>query len=337
MTDSLLRPVTEASQVGEARRLVVWLAQRQGFDETETGKAAIVAGEMASNLVKHASGGELLLRPLEQAGITGLELLALDRGPGMANLAQCLEDGYSTAGGAGNGLGAISRLSALFDIYSLPGAGAAVLAQLWARPLTSSLPYRPLEIGAVSLAKPGQEANGDSWAVDQRPGRALFLVADGLGYGPPAAEASAAAVRLFRANSRLAPEAMLQAIHQALLSTRGAAVAVAEIDTAQEQVHFAGVGNISGAVETNGRYHGMVSHHGIVGYEMHKVQQFSYSLPARALLVMHSDGLQTRWNLDRYPGLAQKHPGLIAGLLYRDFRRDSDDLTVVAARLPAAE
>lgn len=335
MTASLIRRVIENSQVGEARRLAVWLAQRQGFSETETGKVAIVAGEMGSNLVKHATGGELLARPLERAGINGLELLALDRGPGIANLAQCLQDGYSTAGGAGNGLGAISRLSALFDIYSLPGAGTAVLARLWAKPLPAFRPSQPLEIGVVSLAKPGQEANGDDWAVDQRPGRALILVADGLGYGPLAATASGEAVRLFRENSHLDPAAMIQAIHPALLSTRGAAVAVAEIDVAQQLVHFAGVGNISGAIATNGRYRGLVSHHGIVGYEMRKVQQFSYALPAGMPLVLHSDGLLTRWSLDRYPGLAQKHPSLIAGLLYRDFRRETDDLTVIVTRLPA--
>ena len=335
MTNSLKRPIVEASQVGEARRLAVWLAQRQDFGETETGRVAIVAGEMASNLVKHATGGELLARPLERAGINGLELLTLDRGPGIADLGQCLQDGYSTTGSAGNGLGAISRLSALFDIYSLPGVGTAVLARLWAKPLPSSLPFHPLEIGAVSLAKPGQEANGDDWMVTQQPGRALILVADGLGYGPLAAAASGEAARIFRENSHLDPVAMIRAIHPALVSTRGAAVAVAEVDAAQQRVHFAGVGNISGAIATNGHYHGLVSHHGIVGYEMRKVQQFSYALPAGALLVLHSDGLQTRWSLDRYPGLAQKHPSLIAGLLYRDFRRESDDITVIAARVLA--
>lgn len=332
MITSLMCPVVETSQVGEARRLAVWLARRQDFDETDTGRVAIVAGEMASNLVKHATDGKFLVRPLEQVGINGLELLALDRGPGMANVTQCLQDGYSTTGSAGNGLGAISRMSALFDIYSLPGAGTALLAQLWAKPLPSSPPSHPLRIGAVSLAKPGQEVNGDNWAVDQHPGRALILVADGLGHGPLAATASGEAVRLFRENRQLDPATLIQIIHPALLSSRGAAVAVAEVNPAQQQVHFAGVGNISGAIATNGRYQGLVSHHGIVGYEMRKVQQFSYALPAGALLVLHSDGLLTRWNLDRYPGLVQKHPSLIAGLLYRDFRRETDDITVIVAR-----
>lgn len=337
MTDSQVLPVGEKSQAGEARRLAVGLAQQLGFSETEAGRVAIVAGEMAGNIVKHAGEGYLLLRPLEQAGIGGLEILALDQGPGMASPAESLRDGFSTRGGPGIGLGAVTRLSARFDIHSQPGVGTALLAQLWARPLPADLPIPPLEIGVVSLPKAGQQVNGDDWAAALGPSRCLLVVADGLGYGPEAAKAAQAATRLFRANLHLGPEALLKSLHTGLVATRGAAVAVAEIDLAGRAIHFAGVGNISGAVEAGDRYRGMVSHHGIIGHQLNQVQGFTYPLPRQGLLILHSDGLATPWQLERYHGLAQKHPSLVAGVLYRDYHKAADDVTVLVARIQEAE
>ena len=76
----------------------------------------------------------------------------------------------------------------------------------------------------------------------------------------------------------------------------------------------------------------MVSHNGTVGYIMRKVQSIDYPWTDDSLLLMHSDGLATHWNLGRYPGLCQREPSLIAGVLYRDHKRGRDDVTVVVAR-----
>src|SRR5688572_12749729 len=119
MSDVVRLPVTDPSQVGEARRRAAALAQRLGFDDTDAGKVAIVVTEAANNLVKHARDGEILLHPLEQDGTAGLEVLALDKGPGL-DLSRCLRDGFSTGGTPGTGLGAIARLSAVFDVHSSP-------------------------------------------------------------------------------------------------------------------------------------------------------------------------------------------------------------------------
>jgi len=332
LSDTIVLPVTESSQVGEARRLATGLAQGLGFNETEAGKVAILVSEAARNLAKHATGGELLLRALERDGVTGIEVLALDRGPGMANVAECLRDGYSTTGGPGTGLGAIARLSTLFDIHSLPEVGTALLARLWSRPLPRGLQSHPLEIGAVCLPKPGEEVGGDGWAVDQRPGRGLILVADGLGHGSDAARASGEAATIFQKNPHLAPAAMIEAVHTALRHTRGAAVAVAEVDVLHRVVRFAGVGNIAGVILSSGGSRHTVSHYGTVGHEVRKIQEFTYPWPEGALLVIHSDGLASHWSLDPYPGLANRHPSLMAGVLYRDYSRRRDDVTVVAAR-----
>ena len=185
----------------------------------------------------------------------------------------------------------------------------------------------------MSLPKKGETVCGDAWAVAQQDGRTLLLLADGLGHGPLAAAAAAVAVRVFRENLRLGPVDILQIIHQALRSTRGAAVAVADVEPELQVIRYAGVGNIATSILANGASRSMVSHNGTVGHEARKFQEFTYPLPVGALLVMHSDGLASRWALDAYPGLATRDPALVAGVLYRDFQRERDDVTVLVARL----
>jgi hypothetical protein len=187
-------------------------------------------------------------------------------------------------------------------------------------------------LGAVYVPRDGEEVCGDGWAVEQNGPRCLALVADGLGHGRLAAEASRAAVRIFRANAALGTTEILGAIHAALRGTRGAAVAVAEVRLDQQQVRFAGVGNIAGAVIADATGRSMISGNGTAGHEVRKIQEFTYPFPPGALLVVHSDGLTTHWRLEQYAGLETRHPALVAGVLYRDFKRPRDDVTVLAWR-----
>lgn len=327
MPEPVALAVAEVSQVGEARRAAVALAQSLGFDDVQRGKVALVVTETASNLVKHARDGELLLSPLERDEAVGIEVLALDRGPGVADLARCLRDGYSTAATPGSGLGAIVRLSTFTDFYSLRPSGTALVARLW----SSTPPASPLDAAAVNVAKPGEVVCGDAWAVAQDGCRVLLMVADGLGHGPEAALAARTAARIFHENARLDPAAILQVAHAALRGTRGAAVSIASVDLAGRVVRFAGVGNVCGVI-VGGGSRSMVSHNGTVGHEARKFQEFSYPFPKGALVVLHSDGLATRWDLDAYPGLSARDPVLTAGVLYRDFSRGRDDVTVLVAR-----
>jgi serine phosphatase RsbU (regulator of sigma subunit) len=217
-------------------------------------------------------------------------------------------------------------------MYSVPKLGTACLAQLWANSLPVKQPDSDLESGVVCLPKIGEEISGDAWATAQDSGRTLLLVADGLGHGPQAAQASREAVRIFRANLGKSPKEIVEAAHAALRSTRGAALAIAEVDFEQLSVRFAGVGNISGTILAQEKTNSLVSYNGTVGHEVRKIQEFVYPWPKGGLLVMHSDGLGTQWRLDRYPGLVAKHPSLLAGVLYRDFNRGRDDVTVLVVR-----
>jgi anti-sigma regulatory factor (Ser/Thr protein kinase) len=330
----LVLTIADPSQTGEARRRAVAMAGVLGFDESERGKVAIVVTEAATNLLKHASGGELIVGVLERGPRGGLELLALDRGPGMDNVGRCMGDGYSTAGSAGTGLGAMARLSTLVEIQSAPDQGTALLARLWTSPPPDSGDDGALELGAVSLPMAGEDVCGDAWAIIELGRRDVLVVADGLGHGPMASEAALAAIRIARERAADGPAEIIRAAHAGLRSTRGAALAVAEVDRDRSLVRYAGIGNIAGTLLTPGRDRtsSLVSHNGIVGHALRKVQEFEYPWSPGTILVMHSDGLATHWRLDRYPGLLARHPSLIAGVLYRDFTRGRDDVTVLVAR-----
>jgi hypothetical protein len=189
-------------------------------------------------------------------------------------------------------------------------------------------------VGVVCVPKPGEEVCGDSWAVDLKDGRFFVLVADGLGHGPDAARASRAAVVSFLEQGPRDVVELLRGLDPELRSTRGAAVSIAALDGGR--LHYTGVGNISGAVATPGGTQRMVSMNGTLGHQSHRMQQFSYPWSAESTLVMCSDGLSTQWRLDPYPGLLTRHPSVVAGVLYRDFARGRDDMTVLVAREVAA-
>ncbi len=322
----------DSSTVGEARRRASLLAGELEFDETGQGRVALVVSEAATNLIKHAGGGELILQGQgSDQGGNWLEILALDRGSGMIDVGRCMTDGYSTAGSLGTGLGAIGRLSDDSGIYSQSGEGTVVWARLDARPHPKAVRDEGPAIAAVCVPSPGETECGDDWAIIRRHGQSLVMIVDGLGHGPEAAEAAEAAVDVFRRRSSDEPVELIGAAHLALRSTRGAALAIARIDATLGQLQYTGVGNISGIIVDcrNGRTTSMISHNGTVGHVVRKIQAFEYPWSEDSLLIMHSDGLATRWDLNRYPGLSRRPPGLLAGILYRDHKRGRDDVTVV--------
>lgn len=334
--------MSHASEISAARRFSQLLAERAGFGATEAGRLAIVVTEAGTNILKHAADGWLILNTVERDGHQGIEVLALDRGPGIVNVGQSLRDGVSTAGTAGTGLGAMRRLADEFDVYSVPGEGVAVHMVILA---DHALPRGVVDdldgvtsgasrlcFGAVCLPIANEEACGDAWGIEQDRRTATVVVADGLGHGPGAAAASDAAVGVLRQDATLAPARLIQAMHEALRPTRGAAAAVMKLDADAGMLCFAGIGNITACVIDGDANHQMVSHNGIVGHNLRKVQEFSAPWPVGALCIFCSDGIGTQWNMAAYPGLLGCHPALIAGVLYRDFMRLRDDATVLVVR-----
>lgn len=330
-----LLPVPDTSHTNAARREVESMARACGFSEQDIGRAALVALEMATNVARHGGGGDLLAREVVADDHKGLELIAIDRGPGMADVAHSMSDGVSTYGSAGVGLGAIRRQADEFDIHSqtgsAPGHGTAIYVRLW--PGRRAPVDKLASIGSVSVPKPEELVCGDAVSVVRSGTVVSLLVVDGLGHGVAAQQAAKAACEVFQKSLVTSPIMAVQRIHAGLRGTRGAAIGVANVDLAASSLTFSGLGNIAGLAAAGGQVRRFVSMNGIAGHTAGQLREFVYPCDGPGLVVvLHSDGIGTNWSLDRYPGLIARHPALIAAVLYRDGTRGRDDATVLVLR-----
>ena len=319
--------IQEQTDVAEARRRAADRAVQLGFDDITTGRVSIAVTEAATNLLKHAGGGDIVVGPAPGRQRSGVQVLAIDRGAGIANVSASLLDGYSTSGTSGTGLGAISRASSSFDLHTEPGRGTVIAATIYPEGEQS------LGIGGLSVPMAGELECGDGWAVWSAGELTSVFMCDGLGHGSLAAAATEVALATFRRHAERCAVDVVTYVHKALHSTRGAAIAVAELDNRQNSLRFCGIGNIAATIiKPTGELHHLVSLSGIAGHTVRRVQSFTYDWPRRSLLVMHSDGIGTHWSLASSNGLASRRADVIAAVLFRDQRRPRDDASVVVAR-----
>ncbi len=360
MRPHLRLPIEDISQVGEARRAAQRLAQELAFDEEAAGRLALIVTELGTNLVRHVGPsrqsalligvddgpGHAPMAPNAHAADdghaaaperAGISVLSLDQGAGM-DLDRCLQDGYSTGGTAGTGLGAVRRMASRFDGFSAPGRGTVIatwIAAVAPRPGRSPAPWRPappFDIAGLTVAAPGEAVSGDAWTVRPLADRWLIMMADGLGHGISAAQASDRMVELTHTSNRSQPAALLEDAHDRMRATRGAAVAVVSLPLAVPSLQFAGAGNIAGRLISGVSDRSLLSQHGTLGVQVRRLHDVDYDWPAHGVLVLHSDGIVTRWQLSDTPRLLQADPLVIAGWILRDHLRGRDDATVVVAR-----
>ncbi len=329
MPQQAIFSVADPSEVGAIRRAAQRLADVHALSATAAGAVAIVASELATNLSRYATNGRIFLRALPPADGAIIEVLSVDDGPGL-DPQRALQDGYSTGGTAGNGLGAVRRLSGEFDLFSAPGSGTVVLARIG----EDTERRRRFTWGVAQTAALHETVSGDAWRVAEDAAGLSVLMADGLGHGEQAAIAARAVAGAFDAEPFVAPQLVCERAHLAAQGTRGAAVSAARI--AGTTLRYAGVGNIAGTVIEGQKGRGLANQNGTVGLQVRRVQEFEYNWGPGSLLVLHSDGLHHRWALDTYRGLAVRHPSVIAAVLHRDCLRGRDDATVVVVKQPGS-
>jgi anti-sigma regulatory factor (Ser/Thr protein kinase) len=322
-------PVDDNSRIGEARRHASELAHELAWDELERGRLALVVTELGSNLLRHAHRGRLLIAALPASG--EIEVLSIDRGPGIANLDQCMGDGFSTGSTPGTGLGAVRRLAHSFDIHSSTPEGTVVVARLRNQRMPA-LRSRAIDIGAVSLAAPGETACGDAWAACLDGPRAAVMLADGLGHGPDAAMAALAATAVFRDEPFADPRAGLQQAHEALRSTRGVALARVQLDSTEQQIRSVGAGNVLVRVVSGDSDRTVLSQHGTLGLQIRRPEEVRTDWPPHAVVVLHTDGIEGRWTPQLIHPVLGHDPALVAAVLVRDHCRGRDDASVVVLR-----
>ena len=316
--------IEDSSQAGEIRRSLSHWTKDLDLNEKQSGSISIVVNELASNILKHATRGEIICTLDERS----LSILAIDKGPGIADLDEAFRDGYSSQGTAGNGLGAVKRLSTEFDIYTQPGKGTIILSRFEKRPASEDEKF---ESFGFSLPVKGEIVSGDGW-VHVKDSVHKLMVCDGLGHGLQAHEANLKAIEVFQKSFHPNPLNDVNYIHEGLKSTRGGAIAVAYVDLSKRIVEYCGLGNIVGNIVGRTTIKRLISYNGTAGVQMRKVQSLPYPIEKDAFLILNSDGLSSNWNLQDYPGLFIRHPLIVAALLYRDFNRGNDDVTVIVGR-----
>ncbi len=332
--------VSDAGQVTAARVTASHVAHRVGLSEQAVHTVELVAAELAENLHRHATGGELLVLPPDVHGATDqLRIVAVDRGPGVEDFERCLADGFSTIGTLGAGLGTVRRMSDDFAAVSEPGVGTVVRAGFRIPGVDAAAGHHhPFAVGVVAFPLEPGTVNGDDFAVVRFGSRIVVLVADGLGHGPGAAEASGAAVREFLAVGQASPAQLVTEINHRMATSRGAAITVAslDLDAARDggPMHSSGLGNVSLLVAApDGHTKRLMTSMGTAGVRSRRTTtEQRADFPARGVLVLHTDGLGTRWTLDGRSDLLRQPPDLIATALWRDHCRSSDDSLVLVVR-----
>ena len=326
--------IEDRSLVAFIKREIHNLALQCGFSSHRAGETDIIIAELASNLIKFAGSGELLYRAVEHQDKFKIELYVLDKGTGIDNIAKIMHDGYSSSNTLGQGLGAIKRLSTTFQMYSLRGWGTVQYVEICDTQALKSAAPQLFPHAVIATNCPGEKVCGDGYHIKYLPGGLQVFVGDGLGHGPNAFEAVQSAISVFKGSMEKDPVAIIREIHDRVKKTRGLVATIASVDYVSGTWTICGVGNISTRIymglenKTYTPYNGIIGHNiprtlnpTIVPYSMHQI------------LIMHSDGLRTRWNLNDLVSIIKQDPGLIAAALYKDNVRGNDDATILVAKL----
>lgn len=322
--------VSDAGSVGTVRRAAAAVGESLGLTEQRLADLAIVATELASNLYKHTRDGVVHLRTVRAGGDAGVELVATDSGPGMADIALSARDGHFIAGTLGIGLGAMARQATELDAFSRPGRGTVLTVSVWGRPPAPAQ-------WAAGLTRPiaGETVSGDGYGLRDVDGRRQALLCDGLGHGALAAAATQAVVTAFRAAPVGGPADVLGHVHRTVTHSRGGVAAVIELDPAG-QVSCASVGNISGWLVGQSGRRGIPAQPGIVGDRQRRtIREYTYAIDADSVVVLHTDGVTDRWDAADYPGLLRRGPLVVAATLLRDAAIRRDDAGILVARTSA--
>lgn len=316
------------SSIAVARRFARTVATCAGFPDVRAEEAVIVVSELASNIVKYAGCGRILVQWMPHARGYRLAIVASDKGPGIGDLALMMKDRHSTGGSAGIGLGAVMRLSDRFDIHSTPGDGTIIACEFLPPFLA---PHPSIELAGLFLAHPDEDTCGDRWQAWERSHGMRIAVVDGMGHGLPAAEASNTILHMLGEQSRLQPAYALGSVMHDYRNVRGGVATVADLDTSRGEVHYANIGNISSMRLRPGEIKRFPTKNGFVGNRSSEPLGETTSFEAGDYLIFHSDGLKSV-GAEMLPPLYGHSCLLMAAWLLENGEVLKDDVTIVIAR-----
>ncbi len=293
----------------------------------------LAATELATNLVRHAGGGDLLVQSVAENGRAGIQIDSCDKGPGISDVERAFADGYSTANGPGYGLGSINRLMDELEISPsiAGGSGVDITCRRWIRPTDTRTVLNPFSIGVASRPHPLMPVNGDSFVVKQWEQKALVAVIDGLGHGQHAHRAAEAARHYVERHFDSPLSSIFTGASRACVATRGVVMAAALFDGARETVSFASLGNVEAHIFNNSTKAKLLITRGILGHSNKLPTVTDFPWEPQSVFVMHSDGLLSRWHWEDFV-FVNELPSRIAQRLLSTLARKEDDATVIVVK-----
>jgi anti-sigma regulatory factor (Ser/Thr protein kinase) len=308
------------------------MAAALGFAPQACEEIALAMTELATNLIKHARGGRLVIAPLVEGGRTGLEIQSNDDGPGIADVEQAIGDRFSTTGTRGTGLGAVNRLMDELEIASRYGRGTRIVCRKWLREHKPSLKPCPLAFGVATRPRPPYQLNGDAFVIVQWSESALVSVIDGLGHGQFAHRAAQSARQYVENHFDLPLDKIFHGTARACRATRGVVMALARFDWERGRLTFASVGDISVRVFPKSAPFSFAIRRGVIGLNAPKAVVSEHPWPLDHMLVLHSDGISTRWDWKDFHDLENQPAAAIAHELLQAKAKLEDDATVIVVR-----
>jgi anti-sigma regulatory factor (Ser/Thr protein kinase) len=304
------------------------------FSERRISEIDIIVAEMATNLVKHAGGGQILAKLIRENDLNGIEIISMDNGAGIADVNKMVRDGETTKSTLGLGLGAMQRLSDTFQIYSQKGWGTVILCRKFVKVPPSQAKPSTAEIRSVVIPKPGESKCGDSFFHIANKNYIKLFLADGLGHGVEAARAVQEAGIAFATCQELHPPEILRFINASVRKTRGLVGMVAIYHIANKTWEICGVGNITTKIIGPTINKNYMSYNGIIGLNVPRLlhtQSFMHEKGQH--IIMCSDGLRSRWDPLKYPGIMRYDLSMLALSLLKDFSRNTDDASVAICKI----
>lgn len=299
-----------------------------GFGNAEAEEVVLAVAELASNIVKHAGQGILSFRPEQTGERIGIAISALDHGPGISDVNRCLADGYSSAGGLGYGLGTINRLMDEVEINSCAGTGTQITCRRWIRSQPQIPTPSPWDVGVATRARRAAPENGDAFVIRRWQEKLLVGVIDGLGHGEFAQQAALAAQQYVQGHYDLPLDKLFAGAGRACRGTRGAVMALARFES-QGRILFASLGNIEARAFGPSQKVSFNVKRGILGLEERNVDVQDHRWLPGSVLVLHTDGLTSRWQWQDFPGLEREPASVIASQLLNQLSTKDDDATAL--------
>ncbi len=310
------------------------LALSANFSEQKVGEIDIIVAEMVSNLVKHAGGGQLLVKLIEESSLQGIELISVDNGAGMTDISRMVADGVSTKNTLGQGLGAIKRLSNLFQVYSQKDWGTVILSRLFENDLPQFQKPTVSEIKAVVLPKPGETACGDGFFYTVNNDYIRLFLGDGLGHGIEAEKAVLTAGAAFETCNEVEPVTIIRTINEAVKKTRGLVGTVAVFSIKNKSWKICGIGNIMTKIISLTNTKNYMAYNGIIGLNVPNTlntQEVEYE--KGQYIILCSDGIKSRWDTIKYPAIIRYDLSILAATIIKDYSRNTDDMSVVCCKI----